>query len=236
MKKILSLVLALALLISCGVVLAEEAADTDLQVGHYTIINKTGEGIVQFVLTDNVKGDSITSDFKEGPLPADELFEITFAIGAEEEGEHRLTLSFTTESGKTGEFKTLSIEDVSIELLDVDAVAGATPIKFGSAMNTGTYTIINKTGVEVTDVTIKDNKDGAAFGIVTMAPDQENTLAFGIDAKEDGEHRLTLSFVADGKEYSFPTLSIEDVTIELLAVDAMTGATPIKFVPAPKAE
>jgi hypothetical protein len=107
---------------------------------------------------------------------------------------------------------------------------------------TGVYSVINKTGENVTEVRITDNQNAEqtlvfpAFGGGILEPDDLVVLYFNIPANEDGEHRLTLSFVADGKEYSFPTLSIEDVTIELLAVDAMTGATPIKFVPAPKAE
>ena len=54
-------------------------------------------------------------------------------------------------------------------------------------------------------------------------------------AGEDGEHRLTLQYTVETGEntytvYSFTTLSIEEVTLELLSPDAITGATPFRFV------
>ena len=237
MKKTLSLLLTLALLVSCGAVLAE-AANPEQKVGTYQLINKTGEGIVRISISDN-KSDAVsTVEYNEAPLPPDTLVVLSLGIPADEDGEHRLTLSYTTESGKTGTFATLSIEEVSIELLDVDAVAGATPIRFGMPRKIGVYRVVNQTGAPVSTVTITDNVTGDSREYaLNLAPDAEATVSFSIDGKEDGEHRLTFSFVGeDGETRSFGTLSIEEVTVNLLAADAMTGATPIQFAPMPKAE
>ena len=137
---------------------------------------------------------------------------------------------------RSGEFATLSIENVSIELLDVDTVSGATPIKFGNPIKVGVYRIINKTGGIVNNLTITDPVTGNVSNLLTeLAPDGETLMTFTIDDGEDGEHRLTFSFVdANGVERQFTTLSIEEVTINLLAEDAMTGATPIQFAPLAK--
>ena len=43
-----------------------------------------------------------------------------------------LTIHYVTESGRTGEFTTLSIEDAPITLLAPDAMTGATPISFSA--------------------------------------------------------------------------------------------------------
>jgi hypothetical protein len=136
MKKILALVLSLALLISCGAVLAEEEAGpaADEQIGFYQLFNRTGEGIVSIMIKDNKTDQFAAYEAPvDSPLAPDDFVELQLSIPAGEDPEHRLTLTFTTDTGKTGEFTTLSIESVAIDLLDVDAVAGATPIKFGPA-------------------------------------------------------------------------------------------------------
>ena len=232
MKKILALVLALALVLSCSAVLAEESS-ADVKKGVYHLINRTGESIVSVTIKDNVNGSEVPYDFKDNPLGVDDIFPITLEIPADQDGEHRLTLTFVTESGKTGTFSTLSIEEVSIELLDVDAVAGATPIKFGPAMKVGVYRIVNKTGAVVKSISITDPQTGNSKAVLfPFNPDEETVMIFAIDGSEDGNHRLTFSFTGeDGVERSFTTLSIEEATINLLAEDAMTGATPISFGP-----
>lgn len=55
-------------------------------------------------------------------------------------------------------------------------------------------------------------------------------IGFSIPDGDPAEHCLTVSYILEnGVEQKFETLSIEDVTITLLAPDAMTGATPIAF-------
>ena len=238
MKKILALVLALALLISCGAVLAEEAGPAaDEQIGFYQLFNRTGKGIVSIMIKDN-KSDLFAAYEApaDSPLAPDDFVELQLSIPAGEDPEHRLTLTFTTDDDKTGEFKTLSIESVAIDLLDVDAVAGATPIKFGKLKQVGAYWIVNNTGSAVTSVTIKDNVTENSNTLLSgIAVDDTSYMTFEIPGDEDGSHRLTITFTTeDGKTGEFKTLSIEKATIELLNVDAVAGATPIKFGPAPE--
>lgn len=238
MKKVLSVLLALSLVLCFAVSLAEEA-EAKVKMGHYHLVNSTGENVKRITLTDNVKGDALQVSFFDEMLSSGETAEVSFSIPDGEDGEHRLTLEFETESGKIGTFKTLSIEDVTIFMLDVDAVAGATPIKFaGSLGKMGRYMIVNKTGAAVKSLKITDNVTGDFLAVDTeLAADAQTLMTFVIGAEEDGEHRLTFTFVGeDNEERSFKTLSIEDVTINLLAADAMTGATPVQFGPYAPAE
>ena len=102
-------------------------------------------------------------------------------------------------------------------------------------VKTGVYTIFNKTGELVTEVKITDNvtgeinafsaEEGSGFGSEGIV-----VLYFDVPEAEADEHTLTLSYKTEsGREESFGTLKIEVATIELLAADAMTGATPIAF-------
>ena len=94
----------------------------------YTIYNLTGEVVTKLSLTDNVSGAAISTVFDDGFAP-NESFVFSYAI-PEEQKDTKLTLRFETESGKVGAFTTLSIEEVPISLLDIDALTGPTPISF----------------------------------------------------------------------------------------------------------
>ena len=102
-------------------------------------------------------------------------------------------------------------------------------------VQTGIYTIKNKTGEPVTELKITDNVTGESNDWAfdekeAFDSDGLMILYFDIPEGEDGEHRLSLSFkTKGGREETFGTLSIEEVNIDLLATDAMTGATPIAF-------
>lgn len=115
------------------------------------------------------------------------------------------------------------------------AEEGTAPVK------TGVYTIFNKTGELVTEIKITDNLTGEvnAFPSEEDVPlDGEGIAVFYFDVPEAeaDQHTLTLSYKTEsGREESFGTLKIEEATIELLAADAMTGATPLAFV-MPKAD
>lgn len=100
------------------------------QVGHYTLQNNTGETVTKITVSDN------NSDLKleiACSLGEKEIRDLYFCIPADANGDHALTLSYTTESGEERSFATLSIEEAMISLLSVDAISGATnnnPIKF----------------------------------------------------------------------------------------------------------
>ena len=245
MKKLVALFLAAAMLLSCALAeTAEEPADeAAVQNGVYNITNATGATVADVILTDNVTGSSIAIS-REGGLKDGESMDIGFSIPADEDGHHRLTLQYTVETGENQytvySFSTLSIEEVGITLLAADAMTGATPIAFTGALESqdGYYVLRNTTGATVSDVILTDNVTGARIAISReggLKDGESMDIGFSIPADEDGHHRLTLQYTVETGEnqytvYSFTTLSIEEATIELLSPDAITGATPIRFV------
>ena len=107
-----------------------------------------------------------------------------------------------------------------------------------AAVQNGVYNITNATGATVADVILTDNVTGSRIAISReggLKDGESMDIGFSIPADEDGHHRLTLQYTVETGEntytvYSFTTLSIEEATIELLSPDAITGATPIRFV------
>ena len=243
MKKILAILVAVLMLASCTA-LAEAVESVEMQTGKYVIINSTGEDLVMISITDNNDpNNTVKNEFTDDEFP-NEYFDIfEFSIPASEDGSHRLTLAFETKSGYKASFPTLSIEEAGITLLAQDALTGATPIAFSAMPQMGIYYIVNKTGEDIAKISMTTNatKEPEASEIDFEKgefPDGE-TIEFGysIAADEEPSHALTFGFeTASGYKAEFKTLSIEEVTITLLAKDAMTGATPIAFGPAPAAE
>ena len=232
-KKILAALIALALLL-CSAAFAEETVITPVKTGVYTVINKTGEPVTEVKITDNVTGDTNVFPTEEGAvLGTDEVVAFYIDIPENEDGEHRLTLSYKTQSGREETFGTLSIEEVEIDLLAADAMTGATPIAFTMPKKekTGEYTFYNRTGEVVIILNLTDNEDG--FQLRTafadgFAPNESYTVSYVVP--EDRDPTLTLQFVTEsGKIGTFSTLKIEEVPISLLDVDDVSGATPISF-------
>ena len=111
-----------------GVIAAAKAAN--MVKGRFTLVNKTGETVTEIYLADNVTGEK-GPNLAVYPLAADAHVLLIKDKPASEENDHRFTLTFVTESGATGEFTTLSVEEAIINLLaPADVVAGATQIKF----------------------------------------------------------------------------------------------------------
>lgn len=127
MKKLTALMLCTMFVFACASVFAESQ---EQQTGIYTIYNQTGENVTYIELTDNVTGASSKVDFSPAGLADGMSVLLTNSIPASEDGNHRLTLKFETESGYVGTFATLSIEEAPITLLAQDALSGATQISF----------------------------------------------------------------------------------------------------------
>lgn len=239
MKKLLAVLLALMLIVTCTAALAEAAADD--KTCTYLVFNTTGEKVTELYLIDNASGEKGENLAGENGLA--DLASVT-VTGENYEG-YVKTLSFKTESGYEGAFATLHFENVSISLLPApaegtDATTGATPISFTAPTLTATYTLVNQTGEKVKEVTFTNNVDGTAFETVKDL-DKDATIAYSIgypgDKTGKESFELTLKFVTEsGYEGTFATLHFETVTINLLSADAMTGATQISFGPAPAAE
>ena len=237
-KRIFALLAVLALLL-CSAAFAEEEMPA-LKTGVYTILNKTGETVTEVKITDNVTGEANVFSVNEeeglsGPFTEDTTVVMYFDIPEAEDGEHRLTLSYKTESGREETFGTLSIEEVTIDLLAADAVTGATPIAFSmpKAEAAGKYTFCNKTGETVLSLNLTNNdKTGADMRIAFpdgFAPDESYTVTYAVP-EEAKDTTLTLQFVTEsGYVGAFSTLKIEEASISLLEVDAASGATTISF-------
>ena len=129
MKKMIALFLSLALLLTCTAVLAEEKA-AEPRVAHYQIRNLTGDGIFFLTLTDNQTGEVLELLGEGEVIPVDGIFFLNLNADESETDEaleHRYTLSFSNGGENVYEFKTLSFENVLIDLLAADAMTGATP-------------------------------------------------------------------------------------------------------------
>ena len=108
---------------------SSEAASSEAEVepADYTVYNTTGENATDlylYVAGSEDKGENLAAD---GLADGDSVV-LTLPEDADKSAEY--VLEFTTESGDTQSFDTLSYEVAPISLLSVDAAAGATPISF----------------------------------------------------------------------------------------------------------
>jgi len=102
----------------------------------YVIYNTTGEKVTDLYLyrtgTDN-KGENLIAGAAEDGGSQEITFDAVPEMLLDENGKMGVfTIEFTTESGYTGSFKTLSYENAPICLISADAMTGATEIKFGA--------------------------------------------------------------------------------------------------------
>ena len=175
MKKLTALALCMVFVLACATVFAESQ---EQQTGVYTLYNVTGENVTWIELLDNVDGSSSKVDFPDG-LANGASVQMTKSIPASEDGNHRLTLTFKTESGYVGTFATLSIEEAPISLLAQDALSGATQISFtkpeaaeketlGKVSLNGAFTLQGKLpeGFKVQDLTPEELKESAHFSMI----------------------------------------------------------------------
>ena len=199
-----------------------EAAPAAEETGNYTVYNKTGETVTEITVTNNTTGEVTVAatDMAADAKP------VTITYTAPEGTV--ITLGFKTESGREAAFDRLHIETAPITLLAPDAMTGATPISFFAPEATGEYTVYNKTGETVKEITMTNNATGEVTVVATdMAADAE-PVPVTYTAPEGTV--ITLGFKTEsGREAAFDRLHIETAPITLLAPDAMTGATPISF-------
>ena len=97
-------------------------------------------------------------------------------------------------------------------------------------VTTGVYTIRNTTGELVSELYVYET--GAEEKGENLAGEGLNDTE-KVEATYEGttDTVLTLEFTTEsGFQGTFETLYIEEVNINLLAADAMTGATPIQFI------
>ena len=118
-------------------------------------------------------------------------------------------------------------EEIKEETVDTndEAVVDTT-----DEVTTGVYTIHNTTGELVSE--LYEYETGAEEKGENLAGEGLNDTE-KVEATYEGttDTVLTLEFTTEsGFQGTFETLYIEEVNINLLAADAMTGATPIQFI------
>ena len=104
---------------------SSEAAEPT--TAEYTVYNTTGSTVTElylYVAGSEDKGENLAAD---GLADGDS---VVLTLPEDADTSAKYVLEFTTESGDTQSFDTLSYEVAPISLLSVDAAAGATPISF----------------------------------------------------------------------------------------------------------
>ena len=117
--------------VASSVAASSEAASSEAAVepAEYTVYNTTGSTVSElylYVAGSEDKGENLAG---EG-LADGENVVLTLPEDADQSAKY--VLEFTTESGDTQSFDTLSYEVAPISLLSADAAAGATPIAFSA--------------------------------------------------------------------------------------------------------
>ena len=103
------------------------------QKAEYTITNTTGEavtGLYLYEVGSTDKGENYAAD----GMAAEETITLTRTAPAAQVEGITYVLEFTTESGDTQMYESVGFEVVAINLLSVDAAAGATPVQFWTSL------------------------------------------------------------------------------------------------------
>ena len=227
-KKASALLLTLLLvsvMAGCGKTAAPAPTTTaaaETATGTYTLYNVTGEKLTELYLyeTGSDKGENRIPD----GMKNNKKLVLTYDAAADA----ALTLEYVTESGVSAKFETLRIEEVPIAMQSVDATSGATPIRFGVPEDTGSYKLVNTTGTTVSELYVYLNGGEKGENLAGSGMEDGASVDFTITAPVDASLTVEFTTEADGTK-TFETLHIENVTVNLLAADAMSGATPIQF-------
>lgn len=148
-----------------------------------------------------------------------------------------LTMSMFTACGNKDTAKEeIGTEEVAVEETKEEIKEETVDTNDEAAVDTtdevtvGVYTIHNTTGEPVSELYVYET--GAEEKGENLAGEGLNDTE-KVEATYEGttDTVLTLEFTTEsGFQGTFETLYIEEVNINLLAADAMTGATPIQFI------
>ena len=197
-------------------------AAAEVATGTYTLYNVTGEKLTELYLyeTGSDKGENHIPD----GMKNNKKLVLTYDAAADA----ALTLEYVTESGASAKFETLRVEEVPIAMQSVDAASGATPIRFSVPEDTGSYKLVNTTGTTVSELYVYLNGGEKGENLALSGMEDGASVDFTITAPVDASLTLEFTTEADGTK-TFETLHIENVTVNLLAADDMSGATHIQF-------
>lgn len=160
------------------------------------------------------------------------------------------TVEFVS-GGNTYSIKTLHVEDLFnvLYLTGADETSGATAVSFtnpdGSKQEvesveapaedeivTRTYTLENAMDTDITELYVyKSDTYGNLVPDGLKPGEQVTAEVFGYYLHTPNETLYTVDYTADGQNYKFETLHIEDLFDKLIlsGADAESGATPITF-------
>ena len=235
MKKLFAVMTAVLVLGLLTVASAEEA----VQTARYELVNLTGENVTELYF-DEAEDEDQGENLAEEALLPDEYIELEFEAPADEDVKaYNFVLDFTTESGYNAKYETIHFEEVCLNMLSADALTGATPIRFAPILPKAYYVVTNGTGAEVSelyfyDAGSEDKGENLAEGGLAAGESVEISLEAASD-EEAKAANFCLEFVGeDGVSKKYETVHFEEVGLELLSADAITGATPIRFSPLPE--
>ena len=192
---------------------AEEPAPEEI-TRIYRIFNATGENVVEIRLDNNVTNEDAGNKIK-APLADGEMVELTRVAMSNEVDKEFIeqTLSFKTESGYEGAFKTLHFEkaDTDIYLIKVDAESGATTVAWFPPVVEEVKESVEEIVEEVTEA-VEEKVEGAAEAV-------EEKVEEAIEAVAAEEKTLTVPGFQEGEIAVTVTLD-ENGAIATLVVDA----------------
>lgn len=222
-----------------------EPADDEIVVRTYTFENAMDTDITELHVYQS-RGKNLAEG---GMKPGDQVQVDVSGYYLHTPNETLYTVEFVSE-GNTYSIQTLHVEDMFnvLYLTGTDETSGATAVSFtnpdGSKQEveaaetpaddeivTRTYTLENAMDTDITELYVYKSDKGNLTPDGLKPGEQVSTEVFGYYLHTPNETLYTVDYTADGKNYKFETLHIEDLFDKLLlqGTDADTGATPIGF-------
>lgn len=224
---------------------AETLADDEVVVRTYTFENGLDQDIQELHVYQS-KGKNLAEG---GMKPGDQIQVDVAGYYLHTPNETLYTVEFVS-GGNTYSIKTLHVEDLFnvLYLTGTDAETGATAVSFtnpdGSSQEVEeteapaeneiavrTYTLENAMDTDITELYVYRSDKGNLVPDGLKPGEQVTAEVMGYYLHTPNETLYTVDYTADGKNYKFETLHVEDLFDKLIlqGSDAESGATPIGF-------
>ena len=221
-------------------------ADDEVVVRTYTLENGTGTDIEELHVYQS-KGKNLAEG---GMKPGDQIQVDVSGYYLHTPNETLWTVEFVS-GGETYSIETLHVEDMFnvLYLTGTDAASGATAVSFTNPDGTKqeveaaetpaddeivvrTYTLENAMNQDITELYVYKSDRGNLVPDGLKPGEQVEVEVFGYWLHTPNETLYTVDYTADGKQYKFETLHVEDLFDVLLlkGADAVSGSTPLEFV------
>jgi len=221
-------------------------ADDEVVVRTYTLENGTGTDIEELHVYQS-KGKNLAEG---GMKPGDQIQVDVSGYYLHTPNETLWTVEFTA-GGNTYAIRTLHVEDLFnvLYLTGADETSGATAVSFtnpdGSKQEVEaaetpaddeiavrTYTLENAMDEDITELYVYKSDRGNLVPDGLKPGEQVDVEVFGYWLHTPNETLYTVDYTADGQQYKFETLHVEDLfdVLVLKGADAVSGSTPLEFV------